>query len=200
MNSYNFNGIFLESWIALVERERSWERCTYRSKVESDLSVRLFNRDHRPCVTSDFSMRERGTIYRYAEDISIPLASSRSTKKGKGRRGKERGKKWNGLSTRFDFWSASADDTGSRRISDLPPRFLAQSTPSTFVSYTCATRTHQPREGVPLKPYFRYRTRERKRKWSVFSRHEILLNNKIALYINYIRRKLIKIFDIFWKC
>lgn len=80
-----------------------------------------------------------------------------STKKGE-EEGKGGEKKWNDLSTRFDFWSA--DDTGSRRISDLPPRFLAQSAPSTFVSYTCAT---QPREGVSLKAYSRYITREERK-------------------------------------
>lgn len=53
-----------------------------------------------------------------------------------------------------------SDDTGSpRQISDPPRRFLAQSAPSTFVSYDRATRRYTKRalhKGVSINPYLKY--------------------------------------------
>lgn len=74
--------------------------------------------------------------------------------KGTGRGGGERREGKNEMVSLRDSISEAAstvdDDTGSRRISDLPPRFLAQSTPPTFVF------VYSRDQGVPLNPYLRY--------------------------------------------
>lgn len=155
----NFDGIFVDrpSWARAIVGTRyvSIESGKWSTRANRFLTVLIIR------VRFSF-LRERGSIYRYAEDIFIPLASSvrraldekRNGEGGGGRRGKEGGKKWNGLSTRFDFRSGihcrrhrfTSDIRSSSSLScaidssDFCLRILAR---------------HSRTQGVPLNPYLR---------------------------------------------
>lgn len=155
----NFDGIFVESWIVLVERERSWERGIDRKWKVIYPCEPFFNRAHHPRSILLLARAWQHLSLRgghlYSTRVLRETRARRKKERGGGGRGKEGGKKWNGLSTRFDFRSGihcrrhrfTSDIRSSSSLScaidssDFCLRILAR---------------HARTQGVPLNPYLRY--------------------------------------------
>lgn len=131
--------------------------------VESDLSVRHFNRDHHPCVTFDFSdARERQHLSSGHLYSTRVLRRAQRKKVGGGeRRGKGKKKMKRSLyEVRF------LKRRRHRFTSDIGSSSSVSCAIGSFdfcLIYLRDTYAHQPREVVSLKPYSRYITREERK-------------------------------------
>lgn len=147
--------------------------------VESDLSVRHFNRDHHPCVTFDFSdARERQHLSSGHLYSTRVLCRAQRKKVG---RGGERGKKNETVSLRGSISEAPTTPVhvGYRifLLGFLRNRLLR------LLSRILARHVRAPTSrGCVVKAIFEIyneRRKEKRKKW-VFSRHVILLDDTIV--------------------